>query len=475
KETKLKYREEDKILRNQIAEELEKSGWKSDTAQKLAAWDPYDQNASSPFFDPEWMFDIKDGFDIVMGNPPYIQLQENGGHLAKIYAGKGFETFERTGDIYTLFYEKGVSLLKDNGILCFITSNKWMRAGYGEKTRKFFSTKTNPIILIDFSGQKIFESATVDTNVLLLSKQKNRQQTKACIVKEKVLNNLSDYFRQNSNKTSFQTSESWVILSSIERQIKDKIERIGTPLRDWDINIYRGILTGFNEAFIIDGKKKDELIAQDPKSAEIIRPILRGRDIKRYGYDFADKWLISTFPSKSYNIDDFPAVKNYLLGFKPKLKQTGEKLTNEEIQQVIKHAEKNGIQLNEKDLKTSRKKTTNKWFETQDSIGYWEEFFKPKIIFQEMVQEPSFVYDKEGKFLCLDTARIITGDNIEYLLHILNSKLFFFAIKRFYGGGGLGDTGVRMKHTFFEQFPIPPLNKIIDYVRSNNTYNYQEI
>src|SRR5690606_21989286 len=122
KETKLKYREEDKILRNQIAEELEKSGWKSDTAQKLAAWDPYDQNASSPFFDPEWMFDIKDGFDIVMGNPPYIQLQENGGHLAKIYAGKGFETFERTGDIYTLFYEKGVSLLKDNGILCFITS-----------------------------------------------------------------------------------------------------------------------------------------------------------------------------------------------------------------------------------------------------------------------------------------------------------------------------------------------------------------
>src|SRR5690606_34976569 len=309
KETKLKYREEDKILRNQIAEELEKSGWKSDTAQKLAAWDPYDQNASSPFFDPEWMFDIKDGFDIVMGNPPYIQLQENGGHLAKIYAGKGFETFERTGDIYTLFYEKGVSLLKDNGILCFITSNKWMRAGYGEKTRKFFSTKTNPIILIDFSGQKIFESATVDTNVLLLSKQKNRQQTKACIVKEKVLNNLSDYFRQNSNKTSFQTSESWVILSPIEKQIKDKIERIGTPLKDWDIQINYGIKTGFNDAFIISGAKREEILSnctsdeERQKTDELIRPLLRGRDIKRYSYNFADLYLITTFPSLKIDIE----------------------------------------------------------------------------------------------------------------------------------------------------------------------------
>src|SRR5690606_32247305 len=211
---------------------------------------------------------------------------------------------------------------------------------------------------------------------------------------------------------------------------------------------YRGILTGFNEAFIIDGKKKDELIAQDPKSAEIIRPILRGRDIKRYGYDFADLWLINTHNGikekgiKPINIEHYPAIKKHLDQF---------------YAQLEKRADKGDTPYNLR------------------NCAYMEEFFKPKIIFQEMVQEPSFVYDKEGKFLCLDTARIITGDNIEYLLHILNSKLFFFAIKRFYGGGGLGDTGVRMKHTFFEQFSIPPLNKIIDYVRSNNTYNYQEI
>ncbi len=167
-----------------------------------------------------------------------------------------------------------------------------MRAAYGELTRKFFAEKTNPLILIDFAGQKIFESATVDTNILLFSRDKNKQQTKACIVKEKVLNNLSDYFRQNAINTDFNSSESWVVLSSIEKQIKEKIETIGIPLKEWDIKINYGIKTGFNDAFIIDGKKKDQLILEDPKSAEIIRPILRGRDIKRYSYDFNDLYII---------------------------------------------------------------------------------------------------------------------------------------------------------------------------------------
>lgn len=153
-------------------------------------------------------------------------------------------------------------------------------------------------------------------------------------------------------------SESWTILSSIEQSIKRKIEAIGTPLKDWDINIYRGILTGCNEAFIISGEKKDELIAADPKSAEIIRPILRGRDIKRYGYDFADLWLIATFPSRKYNIDDYPAVKKYLLFFgKNRLEQTGK-----------------SILVDGKTIK-ARKKTNNKWFETQDSINYWDAFY----------------------------------------------------------------------------------------------------
>ena len=166
----------------------------------------------------------------------------------------------------------------------------------------------------------------------------------------------SGYFQQNSMENRFDNSASWVILSPIEQSIKRKIEAVGTPLKDWNVKIYRGILTGYNDAFIIDGAKKDELIAADPKSAEIIRPILRGRDIKRYSYEFADLYIIATFPSKMYNIDDYPAVKEYLLSFGiERLEQTGKV-----------------YRLNGTTIK-ARKKTTNKWFETQDSISYWVE------------------------------------------------------------------------------------------------------
>lgn len=145
----------------------------------------------------------------------------------------------------------------------------------------------------------------------------------------------------------FKAENSWIVLSPIEKRIKEKIEKAGKPLKNWDINIYRGILTGYNKAFIIDKETKDRLIAKSSKNAEIIRPILRGRDIKRYRADFADLWIIATFPSMHYNIDNYPDIKEYLLSFGyNRLKQTGD----------------NG----------ARKKTNNQWFETQDSISYWE-------------------------------------------------------------------------------------------------------
>ena len=137
----------------------------ADDAQKIARWDPYDQNATADWFDSEWMFGITEGFDIVIGNPPYIQLQKEGGRLGNLYQNVGFKTFARTGDIYCLFYEKANQLLKNNGHVCFITSNKWMRAGYGKKLRDYFVTLTQPIQLLDM-GPDVFD-ATVDTNILL--------------------------------------------------------------------------------------------------------------------------------------------------------------------------------------------------------------------------------------------------------------------------------------------------------------------
>ncbi|MGQ3602889.1 Eco57I restriction-modification methylase domain-containing protein, partial [Ornithobacterium rhinotracheale] len=175
----------------------------------------------------------------------------------------------------------------------------------------------------------------------------------------------SDYFNQNANFISFSSKDSWVILSPIEQQIKSKIEKIGIPLKDWDIQINYGIKTGYNDAFIISGSKKDEILAnckteeERKKSAEIIRPLLRGRDIKRYSYEFADLYLICTFPSLKIDIEEYPAVKEHLLSFgKERLEQSGK--THE---------------INGKRIK-SRKKTNNKWFETQDSISYWEDFYK---------------------------------------------------------------------------------------------------
>lgn len=267
---------------------------------------------------PEVLNDNGDfeGFHAIIGNPPYIQLQKLG-EMADAYQQMNFETYERTGDIYCLFYELGNRLLKQNYYLSYITSNKWMRAGYGEKTRKYFVEKTNPQVLIDFSGQSIFDEATVDVNILLFNKTPYTGTTQSCVVKDSCIENMSGYVKVNSSTSSY-SDKSWTVLSGIEQRIKEKIERVGTPLKDWDINIYRGVLTGYNEAFIINGEKRAELIAADPKSDEIIRPILRGRDIKRYGFESADMWLINTHNGikekgiKPINIEDYPAIRAHL-------------------------------------------------------------------------------------------------------------------------------------------------------------------
>src|SRR5690606_28972417 len=181
----------------------------------------------------EWRFEFPEvlnddwdfiGFDAIIGNPPYIQLQKMGA-MGDALSKLGFETFAKTGDIYSLFYELGNRILKNKGLLIFITSNKWMRAAYGESLRRFFVEKSNPLVLVDFGGTQIFDTATVDTNILMFSKDKNKQETLTCVVKEKVLINLSDYFRQHAAISEFRNSESWVILSPIEKQIKAKIER----------------------------------------------------------------------------------------------------------------------------------------------------------------------------------------------------------------------------------------------------------
>jgi hypothetical protein len=381
------------------------------------------------------------GFDIVMGNPPYIQLQKDGGKLAKMYESKNFQTFARTGDIYSLFYEKGIELIKENGTLCYITSNKWMRAGYGEKLRQFFINQ-NPLLLIDL-GPGIFESATVDTNILLIQKAKNKNQLKAITYTDKN-KTISEVLEKEAVILEKLTNDAWFIGSSAEQRLKEKIEKMGKPLKDWDVNIYYGIKTGLNEAFIITTEKRNEILANCKDASErkrteaIIKPILRGRDIKRYYYEWAGLWVIGTFPALHLNIDDYPAIKKYFLD-------------NFDIRQL----EQSGKKYPELGF-DARKKTGNKWFETQDQIAYYPEFEKEKVVWKALSLEPSFAIVPEG-FFNNDKANLLTSNNIslKFLCAYLNSKICQFYFSTI--GVGMGE-GFEYKIQFIEKLPLPPIN-----------------
>ena len=255
---------------------------------------------------------------------------------------------------------------------------------------------------------------------------------------------MSVFVQQSGSVCEFSNSDSWVILSPIEQSIKRKIEAVGTPLKDWDINIYRGVLTGYNEAFIISTEKRDEILAncqtedERTRTAELIRPILRGRDIKRYGYNWAGLYLIATFPSRHYDIEKYPAVKNYLLGFGiERLEQTG-----------MSHT------VNGEKIK-ARKKTNNKWFETQDSISYWEDFSKPKIVYPNMTKYMPFVYD-ESRFLTNQKCFIITGGCMAYLTAFFNSSIFKFCFRDSFPElqGGTRE----LSKIFFDKIPVKKIS-----------------
>jgi hypothetical protein len=427
---KLQLQEQEKYVRQQLKVEYENIGMQQEVVKKITDWNPFNQNAIADWFNPKFMFGITDGFDIVIGNPPYIQLQKNGGKLADMYKNLKFETFERMGDIYSLFYERGIQLLKPNGILAYITSNKWMRAGYGKSTRAFFC-KHNPLSLIDL-GSGVFQSATVDTNILLIQKtlQKPTQyQLKALdLTKEKNIDSF-DAFADRWTTLTQLSDDAWAIANELEQSIKQKIEKKGTPLKNWDIQINYGIKTGYNEAFIIDGKKKDELIAQDPKSAEIIKPILRGRDIKRYKAEFADLWLIATHNGikdkgiPRINVEkDYPAIYAHLKQFEPQLQKRQDK--------------------------------GDHWTNLRN-CAYYPEFEKEKIVWAEMTNENNFILDK-NKFLCNQTCYFIANPP-KHLIAFLNSQLIYYYFSKV--SASLGEGAFRWIKQYVEQIPIPKLSE----------------
>ena len=281
---------------------------------------------------------------------------------------------------------------------------------------------------------------------------------------------MSDFVKQSATSCAFTTSDSWVILSPIEQSIKRKIENVGTPLKDWEITINYGIKTGYNEAFIIDEAKRNEILANCHDEAErertdaLIRPILRGRDIKRYAYEWAHLYIIATFPAKHLDIEDYPAVKHHLLSFGiERLEQTGK-------EHLI-----NGERIK------SRKKSGNKWFETQDTIAYMDDFAKPKIVWGEISDRTKFAIDVKGDFMQEATTFLLTGENLEYLVCFLNSPLSEYLFSKIGTTTGVGT--VRWKKFKLEQLCVPTKEideqffkeQLITYLKTNDDAILQSI
>ncbi|WP_264306086.1 class I SAM-dependent DNA methyltransferase [Campylobacter coli] len=407
----------------------------------------FNLESNHPF---EWRFEFPEildddgnfkGFDLIIGNPPYIrqeELKELKPHLAKNY-----KVYKGTSDIYTYFYELGFNVLKENGILSFITSNKYTRAGYGEALREFLLKNVKFLEYTDLNGIKVFDSATVDTSILCFEKSKSKDNKfkylalsneilKTCAYDIGLYKDFAEFSQNSLSKESFTFSD------ENTSALKAKIERIGTPLKEWQgLNIYRGILTGYNEAFIITTEKRNEILANCKDEAEkeltakLIRKMLRGRDIKRYSYEWAGLWVIGTFPSLKLDIEQYPALKQYLSQFLPRIEQSGEK--------------------------GCRKKTSNKWFETQDNIAYYEEFEKEKIVWNRISSDLCFSYDNQKNFI-LDSMFSITfysNINLKYLIANLNSSISKFWIKN--NAATLGD-GIYGAKIYIEKLPIPKIN-----------------
>ncbi|HBD8819361.1 TPA: Eco57I restriction-modification methylase domain-containing protein [Campylobacter jejuni] len=410
----------------------------------------FNLESNHPF---EWRFEFPEildddgnfkGFDLIIGNPPYIrqeELKELKPHLAKNY-----KVYKGTSDIYTYFYELGFNVLKDNGVLSYITSNKYTRAGYGEALREFLLKNVKFLEYTDLNGIKVFDSATVDTSILCFEKSKSKDNKfkylalsneilKTCTYDIGLYKDFAEFSQNSLSKESFTFSD------ENTSALKAKIERIGTPLKEWHgLNIYRGILTGYNEAFIITTEKRNEILAnckdeaEKERTAKLIRKMLRGRDIKRYSYEWAGLWVINTHNGyknqngekvEAINIKHYPSLKKHFDEFYPQLEKRADKgLTPYNLR----------------------------------NCAYIEEFEKEKIVYSEIVRKPQFYLDVNLNFYAEATSFILTGENLKYLIAFLNNDFVAFIFKTFYAGGNLGENGFRYKKAFLEKLPIPKIN-----------------
>lgn len=424
--TKRKWKERLLELRTEMAKKLADNGFlTTDAANQMTSWDMFDQNSAASFFDADWMFGIKDGFDVVIGNPPFIDAKKLKA-LASIL--KSYHIYAGTADLFTYFYEMGIKLLKDDGLITYITSNKWMRSDYGHNLRKYI-LEYNLIALLDFGTNRLF-NATVDTNIMFVCKNKNKSQPIICSMQDcENLSSIYKYSVEHNVKVNL-TEQIWLIKKGTKDIIKNKIEKTETRLIDLGVNIYRGILTGCNEAFHISTNKKNIFFDADRNNESIIHPLVRGVDTNKYICSNSNLWLINThngLKNKSINpinVVDYPVIKKHLDCYYDKLQKRGDKgCTPYNLR----------------------------------NCAYLLECYKEKIIWQAISKRSVYSYDPEGRYLCDVTTFFMTGSNLKYLLAILNSKLFAYALMNIYLEG---DT-FKSKNNIIQNFPVPKSNELV--------------
>ena len=402
--------------------------------QKLSTLD----TASKPYFLWHLFFPEvfeKKGFDIVIANPPYLQLARIPTEAAQ-YQREGYQTFEKTGDIYGLFYEQGVRLLRPGGVLTYITSNSWLQTQYGKPLRQLFVQQTDPLTLLNFADTRLFETAVVETNILLTRKATCTYQLQAATVGadfDKEKESLTGYIARNAFTLTDLPAEGWSVGDEQAALLKKLMEENGKRLGDWENTINRGVITGYDKAFILQNETEyKNLIAADIKNKEIIEPIIRGRDLDRYSFAFSEKWaIIVKYKANEYLAERYPTIYGHLKQHEEALRNRGQ----------CRYGGKGNNGLHH-------------WLELDNCPrdNYLESFRRPKIIWAELSDKPKFTFDDQ-QFFTNKTAFLMTGNDLKYLLAVLNSKAALWYFNQIATTTGMGTT---MWSKFkIEQLPVP--------------------
>ena len=446
-------RERIKALRGEIAGLVRREDvFPPDEADKLARWDLFDPNASASFFDAELMFGLEAGadeglFDLVLANPPYVRQEKIEGFtvagrpvLRKADLRRDYRTYTGTADLFVYFYERAVTLLKPGGALSFITSNKWFRAGYGAPLRRWLPERARILRLVDFGDAPVFEAIAYPT--ILVATRRGAADPPKEGEAMRVLNwtrgwdrtgfagrVATDGFDMPQNALA---AGGWQFEPLAERDLLARLRARGTALKEWcEGRFYYGIKTGLNEAFVIDGNTRADLIAADPASDELIKPFLRGRDVKRWQVQPADKWLI--FTRHGVEIDRYPAIRAHLERFRTQLEPKPRDWTG--------------------GAWAGRKPGSYRWYEIQDNVAYWPEFEQPKILVPAIEDEVAYSGDRTG-FYGNDKTSIIVTDRSSFLLGVLNSAVSWWITRQDFSSkeGGYYE----FKPMYVGKLPVPP-------------------